>query len=209
MSTDRKIISYNIEDDKRQKAILLTFVGEQKIDLIDELPSEQTTPEKNETHFDKLVLAVQNHFNPENNTEYNQFVFRKKNPTPNIEDFYRELKEAAVMCRFTDANAEIKSQLIIGCLSEKVRQKGLMNPNMLLGDLINYAKTTETITKHQVQMRLEDANTTTKPTTSINAIVNKVAHEQQRPRKRPQQNRCRNSNGKYPHGQGPTSCPAF
>ena len=24
-------------------------------DLIDELPSEQTTPEKNETHFDKFV----------------------------------------------------------------------------------------------------------------------------------------------------------
>ena len=73
--------AYNIEDDKRQKAILLTFVGEEMNDLIDELPSEQTTPEKNETHFDKLVLAVQNHFNPENNTEYNQFIFQKKNQT--------------------------------------------------------------------------------------------------------------------------------
>ena len=48
-------------------------------DLIDKLPSEQTTPEKkNETHFDKLVLAVQNHFNLENNTEYNRFIFQKK-----------------------------------------------------------------------------------------------------------------------------------
>ena len=32
------------------------------------------------------------------------------------------------MCHFTDKNAEIKSQLITGCLSENVRQKGLMNP---------------------------------------------------------------------------------
>ena len=70
--------AYNIEDDKQKKAILLTFVGEEVNDIIDELPSEQTTPEKNETHFDKLVLAVQNHFNPENNTEYNRFIFRKK-----------------------------------------------------------------------------------------------------------------------------------
>ena len=140
--------AYNIEDDKQKKAILLTFVGKEVNDIIDELPSEQTTPEKNETHFDKLILAVQNHFNPENNTEYNRFIFRKKkNPTPNIEDFHRELKEAAAMCRFTDRNAEIKSQLITGCLSEKVCQKGLMNPNMLLGDLINYAKMTETISK--------------------------------------------------------------
>ena len=56
-------------------------------DLIDELPSEQTTPEKNETHFDKLVLAMQNHFNPENNSEYNRFILKKKQNknTPNIE----------------------------------------------------------------------------------------------------------------------------
>ena len=93
------------------------FVGEEINDLIDELPSEQTTPGEKETHFDKLVLAVQNHFNPENNTEYNRFVFRKK-PNPNIADFYWELKEAAAICHFTDANAGIKSQLITGCLSE-------------------------------------------------------------------------------------------
>ena len=33
--------------------MLLTFVGEEVNDIIDELPSEQTTLEKNETHFDK------------------------------------------------------------------------------------------------------------------------------------------------------------
>ena len=38
--------AYNIEDDKRKKAMLLTFVGEEVNDIIDELPSEQTTPEK-------------------------------------------------------------------------------------------------------------------------------------------------------------------
>ena len=161
---------------------------------------------KNETHFDKLVLAVQSHFNPENNTEYNRFIFRKKKPTPNIEDFYRELREAAAICHLTD---KIKSQLITGFLSEKVCQKGLMNPNMLLGNLINYAKMMEIISKQMEQMRLEDTNSTTKPTTSINAVAKKVTHEQQWPRKHPQQNRCRNCNGKYPHEWGPTSCPAF
>ena len=134
---------------------------------------------------------------------------KKQQTTPNIEDFYRELKEAAAMCQFTDKNAEIKSPLITGCLSEKVRQKVVMNSNMLLGDLINYAKTTETISKQMEQMRWEDASSTTKPTTSINAVANKVTREQQWPHKRPQQNRCRNCNGKYPHERGPTSCPAF
>ena len=65
-----------------KKTILLTFVGEEVNDLIDELPPEQTTPEKNETHFDKLVLAVQNHFNPENNSEYNRKYSKKKKKHP-------------------------------------------------------------------------------------------------------------------------------
>ena len=38
--------AYNIEEDKWKKAILLTFVGKEVNDLIDELLSEQTTPEK-------------------------------------------------------------------------------------------------------------------------------------------------------------------
>ena len=132
----------------------------------------------------------------------------KKQTIPNIEDFHRELKEAA-MCRFTDRNAEIKSQLITGCLSEKVRQKGLMNPNMLLGDLISYAKMTETISEQMEQMRLEDANSTTKPTTSVNAVANKVTHEQQWPRKRPQQNRVQKLQWEIPTWTGTDILPCI
>ena len=75
--------AYNIEDDERKKAMLLTFVGEEVNHIIDELPSEQTTPEKNETHFDKLVLAVQNHFNPKKKTlSITDLYSKKKKKTP-------------------------------------------------------------------------------------------------------------------------------
>ncbi|CAE1274094.1 unnamed protein product [Acanthosepion pharaonis] len=198
-------VAHNIEDDKRQKAILLTFVGEATNDIINEIPQERVTPEKNETHFDKFVSAVHNHFNPENDTEYNRFVFRKiKQNSQGIEDFYRKLKEAAAMCRFSDMDSEVISQLITGCLSEKVRQKGLMNSDISLHDLINYARTTETIASHLQTMRLEDniATATTAP-------INKVADEQRQPSNYPRQYQCRNCNGKYPHERGPTSCPAF
>ena len=53
--------AYNIEDDKIQKAMSLTFVGEQTNNLIDELPSEQTTPEKiysiKRQYTDKILLS--------------------------------------------------------------------------------------------------------------------------------------------------------
>ncbi|CAE1308727.1 unnamed protein product [Acanthosepion pharaonis] len=109
------------------------------------------------------------------------------------------------MCRFSDMDSEVKSQLITGCLSEKVRQKGLMNSDMSLHDLINYARTTETIASHLQTMRLEDNNTATATT----APINKVADEQRQPSNYPRQYQCRNCNGKYPHERGPTSCPAF
>ncbi|CAE1170677.1 unnamed protein product [Acanthosepion pharaonis] len=107
------------------------------------------------------------------------------------------------MCRFSDMDSEVKSQLITGCLSEKVRQKGLMNSDMSLHDLINYARTTETIASHLQTMRLEDNNIATATT----APINKVADEQRQPSNYPRQYQCKNCNGKYPHERGPTSCP--
>ena len=44
---------------------------------------------------------------------------------------------------------------------------------------------TETLSKQMEQMRLEDAKSTTKPTTSVNAVANRVTHEQQWRRKPP------------------------
>ena len=188
--------AYNIEDDEWKKAILLTFVGEEVNDIIDEHRLNKPHQKKTKHTSISSSWLCKTTSTQKTTLSITDLYSEKKKPTPNIEDFYRELKEAAAMCRFTDRNAEIKSQLITGCLSEKICQKGLMNPNMLLGDLINYAKMTETISKQMEQMHLEDANSTTKPTTSINAVANKVMHEQQWPRKCPQQNRCRNCNGK-------------
>ena len=72
--------AYNIEDDKRQKATLLAFVGEQMNDLVDELLSEQTTQEKNETHFDKLVLAGKTTSNQRTTPNITDLYFEKKHP---------------------------------------------------------------------------------------------------------------------------------
>ena len=114
--------AYNIEDDKRQKAILLTFVGEEMNDLIDELSSEQTTPDKTKHTLISSSWLCKTTPTQKTTPSITDLYFKKnKNKnTPNIEDFYRELKEAAAMCHFTDKNGEIKSQQITDCLSEKV-----------------------------------------------------------------------------------------
>ena len=50
--------AYNIEDDKQKKAILLTFVGEEVNDIIDELPSEQTPPEYKDNQTQHTILNL-------------------------------------------------------------------------------------------------------------------------------------------------------
>ena len=120
--------AYNIEDDKRKKAILLTFVGEEVNDLIDELPSEQTTPEKNQTHFDKLVLAVQNHFNPENNTDYNRFIFKKKKKHPKHRGLSSGIKRGSSYVPFHRQKCRNKIPANNGLFIRKCSPKGTDEP---------------------------------------------------------------------------------
>ena len=120
--------AYNIEYDDRKKAMLLTFVGEEVNDIIDELPSEQTTPEKNETHFDKLILAVQNHFNPENNTEYNRFIFRKKKTHPKHRGLSSGIKRGSSYVPFHRQKCRNKIPANNGLFIRKSSPKGTDEP---------------------------------------------------------------------------------
>ena len=121
--------AYNIEDDKRKKAILLTFVGEEVNDLIDELLSEQTTPEKNETHFDKLDLAVQNHFNPENNTEYKPiYIPKKKKKHPKHRGLSSRIKRGSSYVPFHRQKCRNKIPANNGLFIRKSSPKGTDEP---------------------------------------------------------------------------------
>ena len=122
---------------------------------------------------------MQNHFNPENNTKYNwkkKKKKKKKKNTPNRGLLLGIKRDSSYvpLHRYKCGNKiPANNRLFIRKSLPKVPfgKLFLINSNVLLGDLINYAKTTETITKHREQMRLEDTNSTTKPTTSINALV--------------------------------------
>ena len=105
-------VGYNIEDDKRKKALLLTFGGEELNDIVDSLPENATAAEDGE-RFNKLVTAITNHFNPSTNVEFQKYTFRHiKQTGDNIDSFYSELRQVPTTCSFADKDGEIKSQLI-------------------------------------------------------------------------------------------------
>ena len=56
--------------------------------------------------------------------------------------FLTRLRQKASNCEFTDKNTEIKSQMIQGCLSQKLRTKCL-EEDKNLADLLTVARTME------------------------------------------------------------------
>ncbi len=214
-------IGYNIQDNARKAALLLTFAGNDLNDLVDSFPAENLAPADGENAFDKLVEAVTNHFNPETNVEFQRYTFRHMIQTESTTDeFYGKLNEVAKTCAFTDIDSELKSQLISGCKSHKVRQKGLTEAKVSVRDLLSYARTLETAELHARQ--IEGASTG-----SVNRVDagNKPQYKRKPQRhhqpkqstkpgdnnssKKKPEGKCNNCGGAWPHNGGQRKCPAF
>ena len=104
---------------------------------------------------------------------------------------------------------EIRSQLITGCRSDRVREKGLLNPNMTLIELIAYARTLQ-VTEAQIKTMHPQSNPV------INRLKDKKSdsHQKETPATQIRQNKyracdsCRNCGGDWPHDGGQNKCPA-
>lgn len=74
-------IAYDIVDESKKKALMLTYGGNDLNDIVDSLPLSEVTPQEDESPFDKLVLALNDHFNPRTNIELERYSFRHMSQT--------------------------------------------------------------------------------------------------------------------------------
>jgi hypothetical protein len=222
---DNLFVGYNITNNVRKKALLLTYGGDSLNDLVDTIPEADLVAGEGENVYDKLVKAISDLFNPSTNTEFQKYTFRNtKQKTDSINEFYTELKQIAETCDFGERmNAEIKSQLIAGCKNSKVRHKGLSDSAITLEKLLEYARTLELTEAHSKTIEAQTANSITSSSPAHRK------RQQHRPGPAPgqqaQQRRggnqgsakhpsgatqtCRNCGGAWPHQGGRDKCPAF
>ena len=92
---------------KWQQALLLHYAGEEVNDIVQTLPDTIAGPY--EDPLKKTIMALRNHFTPKTN----------------------------VACKFTNADQEIKSQIIQLCSSTKLRRKSLHDPGKTLHALLD------------------------------------------------------------------------
>ena len=114
---DNLIVSMGIED-----ALLLHYSGPEVDEIFDTL--ENTGEEKD---YKTAVEKRTAHFNPQVNTTYEVYNFRKaqQNEGESLDSFHTRLRTLAKTCEFGDADKEIKEQIILSCKSNALRWKAL------------------------------------------------------------------------------------
>ena len=218
-------VAYEVTDAKRKQALLLSYGGEDLHDIWDTFTEEQlkVAQDSNDTVYSKTVDAFTAHFNPSSNTEYQKYLFRHTvQETDKIDDYYTVLHHLAPTCQFTDSDAEIKSQIISGCTSDKVRKKGLGDPKIMLDGLLAFAHVLE-LTEAQAEQIQKKVNFVSDRRPHNNSSNNSSNNFKKWTKKKPQgetapvsspkaankpAKKCRNCGYDWPHKGGQFKCPA-
>ncbi|VDI12771.1 Hypothetical predicted protein [Mytilus galloprovincialis] len=108
------------------KSTLVHYAGEDVNEVFDALDN---TGEDFAAAKHKLTA----HFAPKKNTEYEIYKFRQAKQTSDetIDSFHTRLRQLAVNCEFTETSKEVKSQIIQGCHSTRLRRKALREDTTL------------------------------------------------------------------------------
>ena len=115
-------IGLDIKDKKRQRALLLHYAGEDVNEIFDILTDTRED-------FAAAKLKLKEYFAQKKNTELEVHVYRfrqaKQSPDETIDSFHTGLRQLALNCEFADTSKEVKSQIIQGCHSTRLRRKVL------------------------------------------------------------------------------------
>ena len=116
------IVGMGIQEAKQKHALLLHCSGPKVDEIFDTL--EDTGEDKD---YKKAVEKLTVHFNPQVNTTYEVYNFRKaqQNEGESFDSFRTRLRSLAKTCEFANTDKEIKEQIILSCKSNALRRKAL------------------------------------------------------------------------------------
>jgi hypothetical protein len=110
------------------------------------------------------------------------------------------LRAVAKSCNFSDADAELKHQIVFGCIEDKLRARAMEDEQITLENLIKLAKTIETVDAH-----IETFHSKNFHQDSVNQIKQAYAGTYKKQETNTLSNKdnpkgtCKRFGGKYPH----------
>ena len=152
------LLAMDISEPKRKKALLLHYAGQDVHDIFDTLPEppadappERGSGEESQSTVtgDEYEIAIKKlniYFNPKRNVEYEAYIFRqaKQQKGETLDFFQSRLRQLAATCEFSNVDREVKSQIVAGCLSSRLRRRALRDPKMTLTGLLDHGRALET-----------------------------------------------------------------
>ncbi|XP_069105895.1 uncharacterized protein [Argopecten irradians] len=127
----------NIKEVKRKRAMLLHYVGEEVCDIFETL---QDTGDI----FNDAQIKLTEYFAPKKATEFQVYQFRQisQESGESIDAFTTKLRQQSSRCDFVNPEKAIKSQIIQGCCSSKLRRRALRE-EISLDNLLQLARSME------------------------------------------------------------------
>ena len=136
-----------VKDDKeRRRYLLLHYAGEEVNEIFETLPNTGND-------YDTAVTKLTEYFWPKKNTEFEVYKFRqaKQEAWETIDTYYTRLRQLSLTCEFAATDKEVKSQIIQGCASTRLRRKALRE-DMTLEELIKLARSMEIADKQAAEI---------------------------------------------------------
>ena len=221
---DNLLVAMNVTDPARKTALLLHLAGEAVYDVYQGLivtpVAEEADPAVDNVYIN-AKRALDEHFNPKRNTEYEIYTFRRSTQEHNetLDAYHARLRALSKHCQFTDIDAELKSHIIQTCTMTRLRRKALAEPDLTLNQLIDIGRAMETSERQLRHIEGATARLTTADNQPIAAIRHATtrgrgprrATAHYRPSAPPRSSSvtCRNCGGPFPHPGGRRACPAY
>ena len=131
----------DVHDDARKKALLLHYIGDEAYDIFDSFSDEQkgvgSNAEGEANEYETLKHSFTTYFTPKQNSTYEIYKFRQAKQTrgETTDEFHTRFRTLANTRDFRDVKQEILTQILHGCLSSRLRRRGLMT-NLPLNQLL-------------------------------------------------------------------------
>jgi hypothetical protein len=120
--------------DKTQQRVLLLYMAGPQVQTIFETLADTGGDDDFKTAVEKLTK----YFMPKKNLEYEIYIFRKARQTTDetLDEYHTRLRKLATTCELTDADREIKTQIIQSCVSTRLRRRALRHSTLTLSALL-------------------------------------------------------------------------
>ena len=204
------LVALNVKDAKRKRALLLHYAGKEVHDIYNTIKVYE------DEGYAEAKASLDKYFEPKINRTFEIYNFRKivQFKKESIDNYCKRLKEAAMRCSFDDDQEEIKHQIIFGCRSDKLRRKGLRDDTVNLQTLLEAERAYEKAENQaEIIEKKEAVNRISKPGKYSQRKRADEAEERKDKKTTetavPNDNRCFNCGGKFPHKGGRTKCPAY